>query len=176
MQDQPADNPKRCCRRSPFPVSAHSQKSQKTMFVTDSPRTSPQSGWPCRHEALLTLPAQEAHVYAVRHFTADLLEAWQVPASERDSAILIVDELAANAAQYGRERMTLRLVLHDGTLHIVVTDSGGAVERHRPDIASDEHGRGTGIVQYLAQSTEARQTGSGREVRACLSARHDQEK
>ncbi|MBB5932891.1 ATP-binding protein [Streptomyces echinatus] len=136
--------------------------------MTDSPRTGPQPGRPCRHEVQLTLPAQEAHVGAVRHFTADVLEAWQVPASKRDSAILIIDELAANAARYGRERMTLRLVLDDGTLHIVVADSGRAVERHRPDIAPDEHGRGTGIVQYLAQSTEAHQTGSGREVRARL--------
>ncbi|MFE7234728.1 ATP-binding protein [Streptomyces sp. NPDC002405] len=136
--------------------------------MTDTLSPSSLLGQPCRHEALLTLPAQEAHVSAARHFAADLLEAWSVPASERDSAVLIVDELAANAAQYGRERMTLRLVLDDGTLHIVVTDSGMEVERHRPDIASDEHGRGTGIVQYLAQSTEVHQTRSGREVRACL--------
>ncbi|MGW3510939.1 ATP-binding protein [Streptomyces sp. NPDC000994] len=136
--------------------------------MTDSPRPSSLLGQPCHHEALLTLPAQEAHVPAARHFAADLLETWSVPAIERDSAVLIVDELAANAAQYGRERMTLRLVLDDGTLHIVVTDSGTAVQRHRPDIASDEHGRGTGIVQYLAQSTEVHQTRSGREVRACL--------
>ncbi|MFJ9615401.1 ATP-binding protein [Streptomyces noursei] len=138
------------------------------MFVTDSPSPSPLLGRPCRHQALLTLPAQEAHVSAARHFAADLLETWSVPASERDSAVLIVDELAANAAQYGRERMTLLLVLDHGTLHIVVTDSGPTVEHHRPDIAPDEHGRGTGIVQYLAQSTEVHQTHSGREVRACL--------
>ncbi|MFF4830116.1 ATP-binding protein [Streptomyces sp. NPDC001312] len=136
--------------------------------MTDSPRPSSLLGQPRHHEALLTLPAQEEHVPAARHFAADLLETWSVPAIERDSAVLIVDELAANAAQYGRERMTLRLVLDDGTLHIVVTDSGTAVQRHRPDIASDEHGRGTGIVQYLAQSTEVHQTRSGREVRACL--------
>ncbi|MFG2887364.1 ATP-binding protein [Streptomyces sp. NPDC048297] len=138
------------------------------MYVTDSPSTSSRLGRPCRHEALLTLPAQEAHVSAARHFAADLLETWSVPAKERDSAVLIVDELAANAARYGRERMTLLLVLGDGILHIVVTDSGMSVERHHPDVAPDEHGRGTGIVQYLAQSTEVHQTRSGREVRACL--------
>ncbi|MGX4688613.1 ATP-binding protein [Streptomyces sp. JNUCC 63] len=138
------------------------------MFATDSPRPSSLPPQRCRHEALLTLPAQEAHVSAARHFAADLLETWSVPESERDSAVLIVDELAANAAQYGRERMTLLLVLDNGTLHIVVSDSGTAVERPRPDIAPDEHGRGTGIVQYLAQSTEVHQTHSGREVRACL--------
>ncbi|OXY89046.1 hypothetical protein BEK98_40015 [Streptomyces diastatochromogenes] len=97
-----------------------------------------------------------------------MLETWSVPAGERDSAVLIVDELAGNAAQYGHERMSLLLALDHETLHIVVTDSGPAVERHRPDIAPDEHGRGTGIVQYLAQSTEVRQTRGGREVRACL--------
>jgi anti-sigma regulatory factor (Ser/Thr protein kinase) len=138
------------------------------MSATDSPRPSPQLSQRCCHEALLTLPAQEAHVPAARHFAADLLETWSVPERERDSAVLIVDELAANAAQYGRERMTLLLVLEHGTLHIVVSDSGMLVERPRPDIAADEHGRGTGIVQYLAQSTEVHQTRSGREVRACL--------
>jgi anti-sigma regulatory factor (Ser/Thr protein kinase) len=117
---------------------------------------------------MLTLPAQEAHVSAARHLTADLLECWRVPESERDSAVLIVDELAANAAQYGRERMTLLLVLDGGTLQIVVTDSGTAVERDRHDVAPDEHGRGTGIVDSLALSTEVHQTCCGREVRACL--------
>lgn len=153
---------------SPIPRSAHPQKSQTTMFVTDSPRPSSLLDQSCRHQALLTLPAQEAHVSAARHFAADLLETWSVPTSERDSAVLIVDELTTNAAQYGRERMTLVLVLDHGTLHIVVTDSGMTVERPPRDIAPDEHGRGTGIVQDLAQSTEIHQTHDGREVRACL--------
>ncbi|MEU6346075.1 ATP-binding protein [Streptomyces sp. NPDC046977] len=136
--------------------------------MTDSPHPSPLLDQPCRHQALLTLPAQEAHVSAARHFAADLLETWSVPTGERDSAVLIVDELTTNAAQYGREHMTLMLVLDHGTLHIVVTDSGTTVERPRRDIAPDEHGRGTGIVQDLAQSTEVHQTRRGREVRACL--------
>ncbi|MEU8713044.1 ATP-binding protein [Streptomyces sp. NPDC048663] len=138
------------------------------MSVTDSSQPRALLSGPYRHEALLTLPAQEAHVSAARHFAADLLETWSVPACERDSAVLIVDELASNAAQYGRERMSVLLVLDHGTLHIVVSDSGMAVDRRRPDIAPDEHGRGTGIVQCLAQSTEVRQSHGGREVRACL--------
>lgn len=105
---------------------------------------------------------------AARHFTADLLKCWSVPERERDSAVLIVDELTANAAQYGRECMTLVLVLDRGALYIEVSDSGTSVERSSHDIAPDEHGRGTDIVKYLAQSTETRQTHSGREVRACL--------
>ncbi|MFB7507674.1 ATP-binding protein [Streptomyces broussonetiae] len=105
---------------------------------------------------------------AARHFAADLLECWSVPENERDSAVLIVDELTANAAQYGRECMTLVLVLDHGALYIVVSDSGTEVERVPHDAAPDEHGRGTGIVRYLAQSTEIHETCGGREVRACL--------
>ncbi|MGJ5749385.1 anti-sigma regulatory factor (Ser/Thr protein kinase) [Streptomyces puniciscabiei] len=138
------------------------------MYVTDSARAGPPAAPFCRHQATLTLPAQEAHVPAARHLAAELLECWHVPESDRDSAVLIVDELAANAAQYGRERMTLLLALDGGTLHIVVSDSGTAVERVRHDVAPDEHGRGTGIVDSLAQSTEVHQTCGGREVRACL--------
>ncbi|MGW1915228.1 ATP-binding protein [Streptomyces sp. NPDC002076] len=138
------------------------------MFVTDSARAGSPPARSCRHQAVLTLPAQEAHVPAARHLAAELLECWCVPESERDSAVLIVDELAANAAQYGRERMTLLLALDGGTLHIVVSDSGTAVERVRHDVAPDEHGRGTGIVDSLAQSTEVHHTRGGREVRACL--------
>ncbi|MEU7061530.1 ATP-binding protein [Streptomyces sp. NPDC046197] len=138
-----------------------------TMFVTDTALTgSPFSQ--CRHQAVLTLPAREAHVSAARHLAADLLACWSVPESERDSAVLIVDELAANAAQYGREHMTLLLVLDHGTLHIVVTDSGTTVEHRHRDVAPDERGRGTGIVTCLAESTEVHQTRSGREVRARL--------
>jgi len=138
------------------------------MFVTDSTITSPPLPRPCRHQALLTLPAREAHVSAARHFTADLLESWSIPENERDSAVLIVDELAANAARYGHENMTLRLELDHHTLHIVVIDSGTTVEHPPHDVAPDEHGRGNGIVEYLAQSTEIHQTLNGREVRAFL--------
>ncbi|MCQ4079367.1 ATP-binding protein [Streptomyces sp. RB6PN25] len=138
------------------------------MFETESTFKGALLPPPCRHHAQLTLPAKEAHVSAARHFTADLLECWSVPEREKDSAVLIVDELAANAARYGHEDMTLLLALDHRTLHIVVIDSGTAVDRPSRDIASDEHGRGTGIVEYLAQSTEVHQTLGGREVRACL--------
>src|SRR5689334_17466648 len=120
------------------------------MFVTDPTITSPLPPRGCPRQALLTLPAQEAHVSATRHFTADLLESWSIPQNERDSAVLIVDELAANAARYGHEYMTLQLALDHHTLHIVVVDSGTDVDRPCHDVAPDEHGRGTGIVECLA--------------------------
>jgi len=112
----------------------------------------------------VTYPGTAEHIRAVRADLRPLL----VDCPMADDVILCASELAANAAQYGRERMTLSLALDHGTLHIVVTDSGTTVERRHRDAAPDEHGRGTGIVQYLAQSTEIHQTRGGREVRACL--------
>ncbi|WP_354645339.1 ATP-binding protein [Kitasatospora camelliae] len=148
------------------------------MFLTDSPTAGPpftESGLNAaamlsrpRRLAVLALPAQETNVSIARHFTAGQLEHWGVPEEDRDSAVLIVDELAANAARYGHEDMTLLLALDHDTLHIVVTDSGTAVEHPENDIAPDEHGRGTGIVEFLAQSTEVHQNTDGREVRADL--------
>jgi anti-sigma regulatory factor (Ser/Thr protein kinase) len=149
------------------------------MFVTDttfagSPAAASHSApattlpQPCLRQAVLTLPAQEAHVRTVRHFAAELLQAWGVHEDERDSAILIVDELTANAARYGHQTMTLLLALVPHSLHIVVTDAGTSVERAPLDIADDEHGRGAGIVEFLAEWTEVHQTPDGREVHSCL--------
>ncbi|MEV0374878.1 ATP-binding protein [Streptomyces sp. NPDC050636] len=106
---------------------------------------------------------------ATRHFTADLLRRWGIGEDERDSAVLIVAELAANAAQHGRADMTLLLALDHGMLQITVTDSGRPVpHRRRADADPDEHGRGTGIIELLAQWTEVHQSEYGRQVRAGL--------
>ncbi|KUM93819.1 hypothetical protein AQI88_24885 [Streptomyces cellostaticus] len=115
----------------------------------------------------MTLPSQEASVPASRHFAEDLLSRWGIGEDERDSAALIVDELASNAVQHGHALMTLLLVLDAGELLITLTDSGAVVphEHGHADLAPDEHGRGTGIVDFLALWTEVHDNEEGREVR-----------
>ncbi|MFI9722214.1 ATP-binding protein [Streptomyces sp. NPDC052396] len=153
-----------------LPADARSVRDARPHATNRGPQRSRPTPPPrdCRRQALLTLPAQEAHVSAARHLTADLLENWSIPQDERDSAVLIVDELAANAARYGHEYMTLQLALDHHTLHIVVIDFGADIDRPRRDVAPDEHGRGNGIIECLAQSTEVHQALDGREVHACL--------
>ncbi|MER6999396.1 ATP-binding protein [Streptomyces sp. NPDC000410] len=117
-------------------------------------------------QAILTLPAHDESVPAARHFTGDLLRRWGLAEDTRDSAELIVDELAANAVQHGHADMTVLLALGPDELHIAVADSGEAV-RHidpRSAMAPDEHGRGTGIVEFLAVWTEVRDGEKGRRV------------
>jgi anti-sigma regulatory factor (Ser/Thr protein kinase) len=122
-----------------------------------------------RH-AILALPAQEASVPAARHFTDDLLRSWGIVADERYSAQLIVDELAANAVQHGRSEMTLLLILGRDELVLAVADSGAAVTHRNPraEAPADEHGRGLGIVEFVASWTDVHDSLRGRLVRVGL--------
>ncbi|MFF7251016.1 ATP-binding protein [Embleya sp. NPDC008237] len=124
---------------------------------------------------MIALPAQVVRVVDARRFTGAVLARWGLVGDARDSAVLIVGELAANAAQYGRSVMTVRLVLDAGApndagvLNIVVDDHGDHGARHRPRVCDpDEHGRGLDIVASLAGRVDVEDCGAGRTVQAML--------
>ncbi|MCH0565184.1 MULTISPECIES: ATP-binding protein [unclassified Streptomyces] len=112
------------------------------------------------YQALLALPAAEDQVRRTRDFTSRVLDHWCVASEDRESAVLIVSELAANAARHGRSEMTLRLALHRPVLNIAVADTG----RPRPSglltecADPDEHGRGLCIVEALAHWFDIHET------------------
>ncbi|MDQ1006224.1 anti-sigma regulatory factor (Ser/Thr protein kinase) [Streptomyces sp. V4I23] len=86
-----------------------------------------------------------------------------------ESAVLVVDELAANAAQHGRRDMIIRLSLDAGALRISVTDSGGPARSRRPHAGDpDEHGRGLAIVELLTSQIRVHQRAFGRRVSVLL--------
>ncbi|MEU9671208.1 ATP-binding protein [Streptomyces bobili] len=122
-----------------------------------SPATTDPAGG-CARQALLTLAAERGQVRRAREFTAAVLGRWQVPADNRDSAVLIASELATNAVLHGGVEMTVRLALDESIL------------RNGPGNPADpvEHGRGLGIVEYLAHWTDVRQEHDGRQVHAHL--------
>lgn len=123
------------------------------------------------HEAVLSLPAEARWVPVARRCVGAVLTQWRFPSADRESAELIVGELAANAAEHGRHDMTVRLSLHKGVLWISVTDSGLPGRTRRPRNAdSDEHGRGMAIVELLALEVRVRQGPLGRRVDAALTA------
>ncbi|MGP4087050.1 ATP-binding protein [Streptomyces sp. KR55] len=121
-----------------------------------------------QQSAVLTLPSQAMLVGAVRVFTAELLQRWRIGGEEQEAAVLIVDEMATNAVQHGRSRMTLLLALEDDMLRISVADSGPRTRFEAPAIDPDEHGRGTGIVEYLADHVEIHPGGDGCLISAWL--------
>ncbi|MER6735194.1 ATP-binding protein [Streptomyces puniciscabiei] len=124
---------------------------------------------PAGREAVLALPAEAQWVPVARRCVAAVLTQWRFPSATRESAELIVGELAANAAEHGRHDMTVRLSLHAGALWISVTDSGAQVRSWPPrDTDPDEHGRGLSIVEVLAQEMRVSQSLLGRRVDVVL--------
>ncbi|GHF13203.1 hypothetical protein GCM10014715_80930 [Streptomyces spiralis] len=124
-----------------------------------------------RQRAVLTLPSRAVLVASVRVFAAGVLRRWGVGTEEQDAAVLIVDELAANAVLHGRADMTLELDLDGDTLGIALTDFGARAHVADPDVAPDEHGRGMGIVEHLADHVEIRPGRDGCRVLARLRVR-----
>ncbi|MCX4640420.1 ATP-binding protein [Streptomyces sp. RPA4-5] len=127
-----------------------------------TPRRSP--------KAQFTLPAQEALVGCLRRIAADLLSRWRLSDDERDAAVLIVGELAANAALHGRSEMSLCLILGPGTLRIAVGDHGDPTPSREPCATDDpdEHGRGLTLVHALSARVDLHHDDHGTWVLACL--------
>ncbi|MEW2613795.1 ATP-binding protein [Streptomyces sp. NPDC047880] len=127
----------------------------------------------CSQKAQFTLPAQKALVGCLRAAAADLLTRWRLSDDERDAAVLVVGELAANAATHGRSEMSLRLILVPGGLCIALTDRGGLSRSREPSAGDDpdEHGRGLGIVRAIAERVDLRHDIHGVSVVAWLAVR-----
>ncbi|GGO89961.1 hypothetical protein GCM10012280_34380 [Wenjunlia tyrosinilytica] len=119
-----------------------------------------------RRHAAITLPAHERHVSTVRHHTAACLDAWRMDEDDQDRTVLIVGELAANAARHGRHDMTVTLVLSGPTLQIQVTDYGGPPRAALERPEEGECGRGLDIVRALAHSVDISTPPHGTRVRA----------
>ncbi|MFF2518559.1 ATP-binding protein [Streptomyces sp. NPDC058086] len=105
---------------------------------------------------MIALPAEERWVCTVRHFATALLVRWGVAPEDQDSVLLIVGELAGNAALHGRADMTVSLTFEGRTVCVEVADSGASACSPDPRCADpcDERGRGVGIIELLADWTE----------------------
>lgn len=116
---------------------------------------------------VLALPSQDTSVRVFRHFARAVVGDWGLLEQDQDSVVLIVSELTGNTAQHGHVTTTLTLQNDQDALRIEVADSGGIGQpRHqRIDDSPAEHGRGMGIVEYLAQRIEVYQNDDGRTVR-----------
>ncbi|MEV0975769.1 ATP-binding protein [Streptomyces sp. NPDC049915] len=157
------------------PLAASPARQRSTAQPPGSPHRTTPSGPPprggaARHqEAVVALPAEVGWVPVARHCIVAVLAQWRIPSADRETAELIVGELAANAAEHGHHDMTVRVSLHAGVLWISVTDSG-APARPRPgeDADPDVHGRGLAIVELLARQVLVHQSSLGRRVDVAL--------
>lgn len=120
------------------------------------------------HQAVIVLPAQGAWVASARHITSAVLREWGITEEDQAPAVLVIGELAANAAQYGGSQMIVHISLSSKKLYLMVIDEGTASNPHPADRDPVEHGRGLGIVTSLADQVQERRHDTGREVRAVL--------
>ncbi|GJF34660.1 hypothetical protein KNE206_73600 [Kitasatospora sp. NE20-6] len=120
----------RAARRRPYPIPAHET------------------------HAVLSLAAQAPHVRTARLFTEDVLTRWSLCPEDRAAAVLIVSELATNAAVHGGANLTLHLTHSTKRLLIQVMDTDNEDCHHEgAPVDPDEHGRGIDIVKALGHSS-----------------------
>ncbi|NUH40143.1 ATP-binding protein [Streptomyces samsunensis] len=115
----------------------------------------------------LSLPAQERYAPIARRHVAGRLLAWGISPADQDSVLLIIGELAANAAKHGRESMTIMVTASSRSLTIEVTDTGTPTPANpqQPSEAEGENGRGLQIVECLARSVQYIADSTGTRVR-----------
>ncbi|MGI5451202.1 ATP-binding protein [Streptomyces sp. CA-243310] len=158
------DASRSCGDRHPAPGAALQAGIPEAARTPTSARTASRQGVVC-------VAAEKNMVSEVRHFASALLGFWGVAASDRESAVLIIGELGANAAQYGRAELAMRLCLEGMTLRIDVCDLGSLSVVRRPASATrpaGEGGRGLAIVGRLADRVETTLSEGRHAVRADL--------
>jgi anti-sigma regulatory factor (Ser/Thr protein kinase) len=125
---------------------------------------------PPAHQARRPLePLLEAPALA-RSFLRRTLSAWDVDAYDAD-ALLVVDELVANAVLHAGTEIELRFALHPDRLGIAVADRSPACPSLAHPAGEAEHGRGLLLVDAITGSWHVlpRRDG-GKVVRAVLAA------
>nr|QIZ00510.1 ATP-binding protein [Streptomyces sp. S1D4-11] len=107
-----------------------------------------------------------------RRFVRAALDLWGVTGDELDSAVLVVSELAGNAAVHGRTVMRVSLRLDPQRLRVEVSDFGmrptSALPASSRGEGGDEHGRGLFIVECLTEWIECRKTAASHSVSVSL--------
>lgn len=119
--------------------------------------------------AVVATSAEASQVRVVRRFVAAHMSRWGLTDEDRDSVVLIVGELAGNAARHGRAYMTVGVSLDDRDLCIEVIDGGPSqCDPLDPIEDEEEHGRGLEIVDHVACWTDITPVPHGWRSRAGL--------
>jgi anti-sigma regulatory factor (Ser/Thr protein kinase) len=87
---------------------------------------------------------------SVRHWAAAFLDRWGVPEDEVQAAILIIDELIANAITHTTGPTDIVLTRRGATVRVEVQDPSDRLPRLRRTSDDDVGGRGLQIVAKLA--------------------------
>ena len=98
------------------------------------------------------LPARPGSVHLGRRFARQLLDTWDVPATVKDSAELVVSELVTNAARHSEDALEVSLERLPRLLRIAVTDTSHRMPPEAAVPVEDDatSGRGLMLVESVA--------------------------
>ncbi|MGA5896516.1 SpoIIE family protein phosphatase [Streptomyces venetus] len=114
------------------------------------------------------LPARDDAAARARTLVAALLKRWRTRDDTRDSVLLVVDELVANAVRFARGPITVRLIRTGHGLLCEVGDTGNGRPRLGPGALLDDAGRGLHVVHRLTTRWGVRWTDTGKVVWAAV--------
>ncbi|MEU9128735.1 ATP-binding protein [Kitasatospora sp. NPDC048540] len=104
---------------------------------------------------LWVLPHLPESAGTARRIARHALSEWGVGEDAADQVLLVVSELVTNAVEHALPPVALRVDVPDeGMVHVEVADGGPAEQEGEwiTSCAPDEHGRGSGIIDFLAAS------------------------
>jgi anti-sigma regulatory factor (Ser/Thr protein kinase) len=99
-----------------------------------------------------------------RQRLATVLAAWGLASDHTDDALLVINELLANAVEHARTPLMLRVSFADTVLRVEVRDESVAEPRLRPVDFRAARGRGLQFVDALARRWSWTADGSGKTV------------
>jgi anti-sigma regulatory factor (Ser/Thr protein kinase) len=113
--------------------------------------------------AHLDLPVNLGALAAARQTVTTTLTAWGLPDGQWvHDAVLIADELVANAVRHGGGCLVLQILADRDQVSIAVVDGSAVVPRRRaPD---GDGGRGLGIIEALSQAWGVQDHHGGKRV------------
>ena len=104
----------------------------------------------------------------IRRSLRALLTGWGVAADAVDDALLVVEELVANALDHARSPFDVVVRLTDGVLYVAVRDGSTRPPRIRPFDPHAVRGRGLQLVATLSRGWGCEQHADGKTVWAEL--------
>ncbi|WP_458247190.1 SpoIIE family protein phosphatase [Streptomyces sp. MAI_2237] len=114
------------------------------------------------------LPARGDAAARARTLASELLRQWGTRDVIRDSVMLVVDELVANAVRFAGGPITVRLIRAGHGLLCEVGDTGNGRPRRGPGGLLDDAGRGLHVVHALTTRWGVRWTDTGKVVWASI--------
>ena len=106
------------------------------------------------------LPASASSVSGARALVTEAVDGWGLP-HLRDTAALLVTELATNAVLHGGRLLLVELTRTPDVLEIAVSDASPVLPRRQRRGVEARTGRGLGLVELLSSDWGARRRSAG---------------